>query len=249
MIRVKNLSFKIENKNILKDIFFEVEKNKITGILGKNGCGKTTLIRHISKEIKSKNLVYIKDIPINKIKIKDFSKSIAFVLQNFGNVGNFTVEELIRMGRYPYKKIFQDYSEEDEKIIENIISFFGLEKIKNTKAKYISGGELKLTYIARCLTQETEIIVLDEPINHLDINYQIMFMKFLREIKNKTIVLTVHNIDLALEYCDNVILIKDGEIYKQGRTEEILTAENIKYIFDVKCTIHKIENKKVIIYE
>lgn len=249
MIKVNNLSFKIDSKEILNNISFEIEKNKITGILGKNGCGKTSLIKHLSKELKSQNSVYIKNKSINEFKIRDFSKSISFVLQNFGNIGNFTVQELIEMGRYPYKKFFKNYSDEDEKIVKDIISFFKLEKIKNIKAKYISGGELKLTYIARCLAQQTDILVLDEPINHLDINYQIMLMKFLKKINNKTILLTIHNIDLALEYCDNIILMKDGNIYLQGRKEEILTEKNIKYVFDINCEIHKIKNKKVIIYD
>lgn len=249
MIEVKNLSFSIGNKNILKNISFKINENKITGIIGKNGSGKTTLIRHFSKEIKCKNSIFINGLPLENIKRKKFSKIFSFVFQDFENVETFTVNEIIKMGRYPHKKLFMDYSKNDEMIINNIIDTFNLKKISQKKANCVSGGELKLSFIARCLVQETPIIVLDEPINHLDINYQIQLMEFLRKLKNKTIILTIHNIEMALKYCDDIIILKDGEILDYGNCKNILNSKNISSAFEVSAEIIKIKDDHLILFK
>ncbi len=248
MIKIKNLSFEVSNKKILKDINLNIEKNKITGIIGKNGSGKTTLIKHLSKEIKSRNKIFINNRKIESFSIKEFSKLVSLLAQDFENVANFKIEDLVKIGRYPYKKLFRDYSIEDMKIVENLIKEFNLEKIKDSEARFVSGGELKLSFIARCLAQETEIIILDEPVNHLDINYQLKFMEFLKKIKDKTIVLSVHNLDLALKFCDNLIILKNGELYDFGNTQKVFTEKMIKEVFEVNCSIKNIDGENIILY-
>lgn len=249
MIKVKNLSFEVSGKKFLKNISLSIEENKTTGIIGKNGSGKTTLIKHLSKEIKSKDKIFINNKSIEKLKIREFSKLAAFLAQDFENVGNFKIRELIKIGRYPYKKLFRDYSDEDEKIVDKLIEEFRLEKIKDSEARCVSGGELKLAFIARCLAQKTKIMILDEPVNHLDINYQLKLMNFLSGIKDKTIVLSVHNLDFALKFCDNVIILKNGELYDCGSTEEIFTEKMIKEVFEVDCEIIEKDEQKIIIYK
>lgn len=249
MIKIKNLSFEASGKKILKNINLEIKENRITGIIGKNGSGKTTLIKHLIKEIKSKNKIFIENKKIENFKVKEFSKIISFLEQDFENVGNFQIKELIKIGRYPYKKLFSDYSEEDEKIVENLIKEFKLEKIKNTEAKFVSGGELKLSFIARCLAQETKIMILDEPVNHLDINYQLKFMKLLNNIKDKTIILSIHDLDYALNFCDDIIILKNGELYDFGESKKLFTEKMIKDVFEVEAEIIEKNEQKIIIYK
>lgn len=249
MIKIRDLTYQVNDKLILNNISLEIEQNKITGIIGKNGSGKTTIIKHLSKEIKSKNSIFIDGKDINNFNVKNYSKKIAFVFQEIDRTKGFTVKEIISLARYPYKKFCSDYTEEDRRKVEKAIEQFSLEKIENRQLAYISGGELKLTLIARALAQDTDIIVLDEPINHLDIDYQIKLMKTLKEIKNKTILMTIHNLELALKYCDNIIILNSGEIQDSGAVEIVINEENIKRAFNVECSITECMGEKIIIYK
>lgn len=248
MIEIKNLNYKTEGKNILKNINVNIQEKRITGILGPNGCGKTTLLRHIIREFPSREKIYIDGEGIEKIPRKTFAKKISFVEQNSVGIEEFTIEDIVKMGRYPYKKLFFDYTNEDERILTEVLQIFQLEELKDKKAGQVSGGELKRAFIAKAFAQKTDIMLLDEPINHLDIKHQIELMKLLKEMKDKTIVFSIHNIDLALKFCDDIILMKNGEIIEYGATEKILTSENIRDIFEVEAVIKKIDNEKVIVY-
>lgn len=248
MLKIKKLNYSIGNKKILNNINCEIKKHKITGIIGKNGSGKTTLIRHLSRELESKNNIFIDDTEINNMSLNNFSKQVSFVFQDYEKIGNFTVRDIIKMGRYPYKKLFMDYSDKDEEKVDDLIELFNLQKIQNSRINVLSGGELKLTFIARALAQETEIIVLDEPINHLDIDYQLKLMNLIKNLKNKTIIMTVHNLDLALKFCDEIIMIDNGEIFDFGNTRDVMTEDNIEKVFKVKCKIKDIDGDKIIIY-
>lgn len=249
MIRIKNLSYVLNGKEILKNINLEIKKNCITGILGANGSGKTTLLKHLVRELPSKNSIYIEDRNIEKIGRKEFARKIAFVEQSANTIGEISVEETVMMGRYPYKKPFLDYGSEDKKIVEEVIADFKLEELKEKKIGNLSGGELKRTFIAKAVAQQTDIIVLDEPINHLDIKYQLSLMNFLKGMKDKTIIFSIHNIDLALKFCDEIILIKSGEVIESGKTMETLTSDKIKTTFGVDTMIRRVEGEDIVIYK
>ena len=231
MIQIKDLSYVQNGKYILKNININIKQNCITGILGPIGSGKTTLLRHMIKELLSKNNIFIDGENIEKISRKDFAKKISFVEQNFTGIEEITIEDIVKMGRYPYKRAFFDYSTKDKNIVYEVLSLFQLEELKDKRAGKVSGGELKRAFIAKAFAQQSEIMLLDEPINHLDIKHQLDLMKLLKNMKNKTIVFSIHSIDLALKFCDDIILMKDGEITAYGETQKILTPEKIKEIF------------------
>ena len=153
------------------------------------------------------------------------------------------------MGRYPYKKTFFNYSTKDKNIVDEVLLLFQLKELKDKRAGKVSGGELKRAFIAKAFAQQSEIMLLDEPINHLDIKHQLDLMKLLKNMKNKTIIFSIHNIDLALKFCDDIILMKDGEITAYGETQKILTPPKIKEIFEVDASIKNIENENIIIYK
>lgn len=248
MIQIKDLSYVRNGKYILKNININIKQNCITGILGPNGSGKTTLLRHMIKELLSKNNIFIDGENIEKISRKDFAKKISFVEQNFTGIEEITIEDIVKMGRYPYKRAFFDYSTKDKNIVYEVLSLFQLEELKDKRAGKVSGGELKRAFIAKAFAQQSEIMLLDEPINHLDIKHQLDLMKLLKNMKNKTIVFSIHSIDLALKFCDDIILMKDGEITAYGETQKILTPQKIKEIFEVDASIKNIENENIVIY-
>ncbi|MDU1910144.1 ABC transporter ATP-binding protein [Fusobacterium sp.] len=248
MIQIKNLSYMQNGKYILKNINITIKQNCVTGILGPNGSGKTTLLKHIIKELTSKNNIFIDGENIEKIPRKNFARKISFVEQSFTGIEEITIEDIVKMGRYPYKKAFFDYSSNDKLIIDETLYQFQLEDLKDKRAGKVSGGELKRAFIAKAFAQQSEIMLLDEPINHLDIKHQLDLMKLLKSMKNKTIIFSIHNIDLALKFCDDIILMKDGEITAYGKTQKVLTPETIKEIFEVETTIKNIENEDIIIY-
>ncbi|KID50269.1 hypothetical protein C095_01085 [Fusobacterium necrophorum subsp. funduliforme B35] len=153
------------------------------------------------------------------------------------------------MGRYPYKKLFVNYSREDEKIVEESLRVFDLEELREKTIGTVSGGEAKRAFIAKAFAQKTEMVVLDEPINHLDIKHQLGLLKLFQEMKEKTILLSIHNIDLAFKFCDQIILMKNGEILAFGKTEEVLSSGNILEAFEVEVTIKEVEDEKRILYK
>lgn len=248
MIEVKNLSYQKGKKEILRNMNIKIHKNKIMGILGPNGSGKTTLLKHLVREIESSNTIFLEGIPIEKISRKNFAKKIAFVAQNIYPIEEIFIEDLIKMGRYPYKKLFLDYRKEDIKIVEEVLQLFQLENLKGKAIGEVSGGELKRAFLARAFTQQAEVIVLDEPTNHLDIKHQLDLMRTLRRMKDKTIVCSIHDISLAMEFCDEVILLKDGEVIDCGETQKVLREESIEKVFEITNRIEKIGDKSIVLY-
>ncbi|MDY2573921.1 MAG: ABC transporter ATP-binding protein [Fusobacterium necrophorum] len=249
MIEIRNLSYRKGKKQILKNISLSLPKNCIIGILGANGSGKTTLLRHLIRELPSHNEIYFDGMEINHISRKEFAKSLSFVPQNIVYIDEMTIEDVVKMGRYPYKKLFVNYSREDEKIVEESLRVFDLEELREKTIGTVSGGEAKRAFVAKAFAQKTEMVVLDEPINHLDIKHQLGLLKLFQEMKEKTILLSIHNIDLAFKFCDQIILMKNGEILAFGKTEEVLSSGNILEAFEVEVTIKEVEDEKRILYK
>ena len=248
MIEVKKLSYHKDNKDILKNISLSFQENCITGILGANGSGKTTLLRHLIRELPSHNAIYIGGKEINQISKKDFAKKISFISQNTMYIPEMTIEDIVMMGRYPYKKLFSSYSKEDKKKVEESLLLFNLENLRQKAIGSVSGGEAKRAFIARAFAQNTEILILDEPINHLDIKHQLALLKLFHKLKEKTIILSIHNLEFALKFCDQIILMKDGKVIEMGKTEAVFSAQKILEVFEVEVEVKKIADEKVIMY-
>lgn len=249
MIEIRDLSYQKGKKQILKNISLSLPQNCIIGILGANGSGKTTLLRHLIRELPSHNKIYLDGLEINHISRKDFAKYLSFVPQNIVYIDEMTIEDVIAMGRYPYKKLFLKYSQEDEKIVNESLQIFDLKELGKRTIGSVSGGEAKRAFIAKAFAQKTKVIVLDEPINHLDIKHQLGLLTLFQNMKEKTILLSIHNIDLALKFCDQIILMKNGEIIDFGKTLEVLSEEKILEAFGVRASIETLEGKKIIVYK
>lgn len=235
-IKTKNISLKIGAKEIIKDIEFKVNKKQFVGLIGANGSGKSSLLKCIIQNNNYDGDVYYNEELANKIKVKDRAKLISVVSQhNYYNF-DFSVEEIVLMGRSPYKKNLESDTLEDYEIVEDCLKKVEMYSFKDRNFNTLSGGEQQRIILARALAQQTPCIILDEPTNHLDIKHQLQLFEIIKSLEC-TVISAIHDINFAMKYCDYIYALKDGEIYAQGTIEQVITSENIKVLFDVNSVI------------
>lgn len=229
--------------DILKDIHFNVNSGEFLGILGPNGSGKTTLLRSISRVLKpKKGLILIGDQDIYKMKSMDVAKQLAVVPQTTPMTFDFTALEVVLMGRNPHMTRFKMEGKEDIEIAKNSMQITRTWEFADRPVTELSGGERQRVIIARALTQEPKILLLDEPTTHLDISNQLEIMDLIKnlcETQKLLIVAVFHDFNLAARYCDSVILLKEGKIVAVGKSDDTLTSENVKKVFNVDTIVKK----------
>ncbi|MBS5799719.1 MAG: ABC transporter ATP-binding protein [Clostridiales bacterium] len=236
-LQINNLKFSSDNEEILKDISFDIKNGAFVGIIGPNGSGKSTLLKNIYRVYKpSSGKIILDERVLSKLKEKECAQKIAVLAQESNTYFDFTVEQIVKMGRYPYKSIFEDYSKEDLQIVRQTLQKVGLENDMNRTFSKLSGGEKQRALIARALVQNADFLILDEPTNHLDIGYQIQLMDLVKNIKMTTLA-AIHDINLAAMYCDYLIVIHKGKIIKVGSPEEVITVALLKEIFGVNAYV------------
>lgn len=244
-LQVKNLKFSIDKKDILKDISFDIPKGSFVGIIGPNGSGKSTILKNIYRLYKpDSGKLILNNKDLSTMKDKDCAKEIAVLAQESNSQFDFTVEQIVKMGRYPYKSVFEDYSKKDIDMVNNMLKRVGLDDYSDRSFSKLSGGEKQRTLIARALVQDTDFLILDEPTNHLDIGYQIQLMDLVKSL-NITTLSAIHDMNIASMYCDYLIVMKDGKIRKCGSVEEVITSDMLKEIFGVNAYVgvNPINNK------
>lgn len=244
MIDVVNLNFSYDkNYEFMKNINLHIRKGEITTIIGPNGSGKSTLLSMLSGINKSfSGEIIIDDFNIKKLKYKDIAKKVACVHQHNSVPGDISVKELVSYGRIPHKKYFQKNLKEDEEIIEWAIDRSGLKKLKDKTVMDLSGGERQRVFLALALAQKSEILFLDEPTTYLDIYHQIELLELIKELKEKeklTIVMVLHDINQALAYSDNVIVMKNGQIVKCGKTKDVINIKLMNDVYNIGGSIEK----------
>lgn len=238
-LQVENISIEIGKKQIVDDISLRVNSEQFVGILGPNGCGKSTLLKSIYKVL-SPNKGYVKlgEMDVLKEKSKKIAKHIGVVGQ-FNEISfDFTVEQMVMMGRTPHKKLLDSEAKKDHEMVEQALKTVNLLAYKNRSFLTLSGGEKQRVILARVLAQEPKFLILDEPTNHLDVKYQIEIIKMVKQINIGTLA-ALHDLTLAGSYCDYLYLLKNGSVVTYGKPEEVLTKENIEFVFDVKCEIYQ----------
>ena len=220
---------------VLNDISFDVDKGSFTGIIGPNGSGKTTLFRGISGELHSlSGKISLKGKNIQKMNLREKAQNIAVVTQHI-EAGNMTVEEYVLMGRLPYRKNFQFFeTREDMEIAEKYVKMTGISHLRENNMNSLSGGEQQLAGIARALTQEPELLLLDEPTSHLDITHQVQILNLIRRLSETlglTVLMIIHDLNLAGEYCDSLVMMQNGSVRKKGTPHEVLNYEDIEAVY------------------
>ncbi|MFA5478027.1 MAG: ATP-binding cassette domain-containing protein [Bacteroidales bacterium] len=251
MIEVRNVYQAYGKHNVLTNVNMIIQEHKITGLIGPNGAGKSTLLGVISRLLALKTgeiLIHGKNI--KEMSNIEIAKIISVLRQNNNLAIKITVKELVTFGRFPHSK--GRINDADEKAIEEAIRFMELDAISSKFIDELSGGQLQRVYIAMILAQDTPYIFLDEPLNNLDIKHTVDFMKNLQRLvkeKNKTIVIVMHDINVASAFCDHIVAMKDGEIIKEGNIDEMIQSEVLDGIFDHNFCITGIDGQRVCLYK
>jgi iron complex transport system ATP-binding protein len=235
MIDVNSISFRYHEDWVLQDVSFRVEKGEFLGVIGPNGSGKTTLLKilyHLLSPQRGEILLEL--VPMKKMSRSDIGKRIAVVAQETHLLFPFSVLEMVLMGRSPYLGHLMFESEKDLEIAKKAMEWTKILPFSERPIDELSGGERKRVFIARALAQEPEVILLDEPTANLDIHHQIDFLDLILNLNRErglTIIMASHDMNIASEFCDRLILLQGGRIYKMGTPEEVITKENIERVY------------------
>lgn len=253
IIRAENIDISYDKNLIVKQVSFSITEGKIVTILGTNGCGKSTLLKAIARAIPYKcGKIYLEDKLIERIENKEFAKKLAFVSQNNEIPEDITVFDFVKYGRIPHKKWYELYNQADIEIINWAIKICRLEKFINRKVMSLSGGERQKVWIAMALAQKTEVLLLDEPTTYLDICHQFEIMELIKNLNRElgiTIIMVLHDLNQAIQYSDEVLVIKDGKKYAFGEIKEVLTSELVREVYNVKSVLEYREDKPYFILE
>lgn len=244
MIEIKNLNFSYNDKQILKNINFSLEKPEFLCLLGPNGSGKTTLLKNICGLLKVQHgKISFDNKDLLKLNRKDLSKNVAIVNQNQENPYEYFVKELVEMGTYVLNL---KYSEK-KNFLEEIYKLTEIEEFLDRSINTLSGGEKQRVYLARALGQNTPLLLLDEPISNLDLKHQVIIMELCKTLvaKGITVICVLHDINFALNYSDKVILMKKGEIKAFG-DKSIVTEDLIYEVFEQKVEFIRYKEKIII---
>ena len=252
-IKVKNLDWSYGAQVVLTDVSVNIEKGKFYTILGPNGSGKTTLAKIITKTMDTpKNKVFLLSEDITKLTNKQTARKIATVPQNTIIDFDFSVMDIVLMGRAPYLRRFQSESSIDFELAKDAMLKTNTWHLRDKKIDQISGGERQRVIIARAITQDTEVLILDEPISNIDIHHQIQLLEVLKKLnkeKNTTIITILHDLNLAVQYSDEIFLLSDGKLVTHGNPQAVLTKEIIDEVYNIEVdmVVHPSTGKPYII--
>lgn len=247
-IRVEHLSVAIGKKEILHDIHMEIPKGGIISIIGPNGCGKSTLLKAMSRMIQPKaGNVYIHGNDIRSFGRKELARQIAVLPQLHQAPGDVTVEDLVQMGRFPYRSMYRSFSADDARYVDKALYAVQMHTRKDELMQHLSGGEQQRVWLAVLLAQRSPILFLDEPTTYLDIHHQLRMMKLLGHINEKlglTIVIVLHDMNQALQYTQYVIAMNEGRIVAAGQPQDVITPQLLRSVFHVQADIVTTKNGK-----
>ena len=243
MVECKNLSVGYGEKIVLRDVNLQFEAGKIYALIGANGCGKSTLLRTIAGlQDKVSGDVLYDGTSADSISPRERAKKVAFLAQS-RSVPNITVEKMVLHGRFPYLSYPRKYAHEDRLIARQAMQMIGIEGLSDCMVQKLSGGQRQKVYIAMTLAQDTNVILLDEPSTYLDIQHQFELVSIMSRLaqQGKTIVVVLHDLNMALKYADEVIVLDKGEVVCAQSPEGVFHANVLDRIFFIE--IKKIETE------
>jgi iron complex transport system ATP-binding protein len=232
---IRNLTSGYKNDFSISNINLQIKKGSFTGIIGPNGAGKTTLFRSITCELAhTKGNILLNGKAISSMTYKEKARNLAIVSQ-YVDIAQITVEDYVLMGRYPYHSQYQFFeTKADFEIAQKYMQLTDVMHLRHKSLNQLSGGEQQLVSIARALTQEPELLLLDEPTSHLDIAHQVQVLNLIQRLNENlglSVIMIIHDLNLAAEYCDQLVLLKKGEVYAQGIPEDVVTYSNIEKVY------------------
>ena len=238
ILSVVDIRYEIDRRELLKGISLDIPRGSFVGIIGPNGSGKSTLLKTIYRTHKaSGGSVYLNGTEMSRMSNKEIARQMAVVAQENDVSFDFSVMEIMLIGLYAKRSLRSQTTAHDTKICEEALASVGMLDFKNRSFLSLSGGEKQKVLIASAFSRDPELIVLDEPTNHLDVGYQFLIMDLMKCRTDVTVFTSIHDMNMAMQYCDRIIALKDGEIYCTGTPREVLTPENLKELFRVRAEI------------
>lgn len=236
-ILVDDVTTHINKIPVARNISLEVHEGEFIGIIGPNGSGKSTILKSMYRALPYQSgIIYIDNKDFASLSAKESAKQMAVVSQEGSASFDFTVEEMVFMGRAPHKKWFDADSTDDKEIVKNALEQVGLFDKKTRGFSTLSGGEKQRVLIARAISQQANILILDEPTNHLDIHHQLQVMDLAKSL-NLTVIAALHDLNIAATYCDRIYVVHDGVIVRSGTAMDVLTEEMLRAIFNVNADV------------
>ncbi|MNI04104.1 Iron(3+)-hydroxamate import ATP-binding protein FhuC [compost metagenome] len=250
MVKVRGVSKQYGGKKVIDNVSLDIAKGKITSFIGPNGAGKSTLMSMISRLItKDSGEILIEDQEIGKWKNNELAKKISILKQsNHINI-KLTVKDLVSFGRFPYSQ--GRLTKEDHKYIDEAIAYMDLASMQHKFLDELSGGQKQRAFIAMVIAQNTEYVLLDEPLNNLDMKHSVQIMKVLRRLTDelgKTVVLVIHDINFASCYSDYIVALKNGVVMKEGTVKEIMESGVLREVYDMDIPIEEIGGNRIAVY-
>ncbi|WP_306569572.1 ABC transporter ATP-binding protein [Faecalispora jeddahensis] len=242
-ITTQNLAVAYEDNLVVDDLDMQIPQGRITTIIGPNGCGKSTVLKAVGRILKPKGgVVYLNGDDIRRLTTKEVAQKMAILPQSPQAPAGLTVGELVAYGRFPHQRGFGKLIPEDKKIIQWALEVTRLTEFETTAVDNLSGGQRQRVWIAMALAQQTDLILLDEPTTYLDLAYQLEVLELLYRLNREqgcTIVMVLHDLNLAARFADYMIAIRGGDIIQHGTPEEVMTAEVLKETFHIDAEIVK----------
>jgi iron complex transport system ATP-binding protein len=238
LIAAKGLGKKLGEKWILREIDLQVNSGECLGILGPNGGGKSTLVRLLAGEWKpDEGEVLLKGRRIGEWEPRERAKTVAVLTQEIAADVPFTAEEMVGMGRHPHLGRWPWMGERDRRVVEEVMRETGVETLRHRSFPELSGGEKQRVALARALAQEPELLILDEPTTFLDVRYQILLLDLVKRMqreKGLTVIMVLHDLNLAAQYCDRLLLLKDGLVHGVGTPDQVMDPALLEEVYGVK---------------
>ena len=250
MMQVKNLSYHYKGSpEVLRDVSFDIEPGKFLAILGNNGVGKSTLLKCFNHILKpDSGAVLLDDMDLLKMSTREVAKQVAFVSQSVPDT-QLTVHDVVMLGRRPYMQ--WGFTEKDHNIVHDAMHRLDVEDMRGRFLNQLSGGEKQKVMLARALAQEPKVLLLDEPTSALDIQNQYQVLKMVRSIcheDHKIAVVVIHDLNLALRFCDRFLLMKDGQVYRYG-DRSVLDSEALKAVYGVDAKVVELDGRYMVLVE
>jgi len=250
MLRTENISKFYDEKAVVEGVSVEIPKGKITSFIGSNGAGKSTLLSVISRLIKqSGGSVYLEGTPITDIEDSELAKRVSILKQSSHVNIRLTVRELVAFGRFPYSG--GRLTKDDEEIVSRAIGYMDLAEAEHKYIDTLSGGQRQRAFIAMIIAQDTDYVLLDEPLNNLDMKHSVQIMKTLRRLTDelgKTVVLVIHDINFASCYSDYIAALKDGRLAGFGTVEQMIEGGILRDIFGMDFDVREMNGSRICLY-
>lgn len=238
-LQIKDLSYSYREKAAVDGISLCVDTGEFVGLIGPNGSGKSTLLKNVYRALTpDKGTILLDGENLLSMPYRKSALKMAVVGQENEIPFDFTVEEIVAMGRSPHKKLFDIDTPRDKQIVHHALEHLGMERLAKRSYLRLSGGEKQRVLIARAIAQESNFFVLDEPTNHLDISYQMQIFDFIKRLK-VTVLSAIHDLNMAALYCDRLYALKAGKVETEGTPETVLTPENIYQLYGVRSVVEK----------